>query len=191
MLEQAIGIEPRYLPAWQYQLHLLGWVRSPDGPVWAQRAEALFGACYPIALLGMRTYPPAEQPAVLLRILDRFAPLITWSERPVAMAAFRQAVLAVVRVAPGPHSLKLLRRACEVFPESAQLAGELGAALFQQGFASEAFEQQARALDLRRQAASDRAEFNPDVPVPLDWQFAHHILKTSGQIEDATGGGNT
>ena len=47
LLEEAIRVSPRFLPAWLSLLRLLGFTRSPDGPAWAERAESLFPALLP------------------------------------------------------------------------------------------------------------------------------------------------
>jgi tetratricopeptide (TPR) repeat protein len=177
VLEEAIGVSPRFLPAWLSLLRLLSLCRSPDGPVWAEKAEALFPACYPVALAGVRTYPPARALVVLSRVLERFASTISPQERPRATSAFRQAILEAVEASPcGPDVVLLLRLACQVFPESARLAGELGVALRRDGQPEEAFPHEARALTLRRQAALEHEEFPRQETSPYSWLFAEHIL---------------
>jgi len=193
-LEEAIRLNPRFLPGWQYLLRMLSLCKSPDGPRWAKRAEEMFPSCYPLALLGAETYPPAQAVGVLLRLLDRFAPGITIAEKPLATAAFRQAILkllqalhpraahAVSGLEPplSPELLPLLRRACEVFPESARLASELGTHLYRAGQVDEACQHQARALTLWRQAVQYKEEFSPEEPPPWCWQFADHIRRVGG-----------
>ena len=183
VLEKAIKINPHYLPAWQYLLRMLSIHRSNDGPAWSQRAEEAFPACYPIALLGARTWPPEQVPQVVLRLLDQHVPTLTRDERPIALAAFREGVILAAKQAPGETALPLLRRACEQFPESAQLAGELGTALFRAGHADEALEHQTRALALFQQAAIIQAENEHNVAPPLTWRLAQHILAAQAQAE--------
>jgi len=150
--------------------------KDPSGSDFARRAMEMFPACYPMALLGASTYPPGEAPAVVLAALDRYAPGLGANERPVALVAFRDAVMAAVKSAPpGTDVVPLLSRACEVFPESPRLAAQFGDALYAAGRSQEAHEQHARALALRNHAAVAREEFPKDDPPPLLWQFADHI----------------
>ena len=179
-MEQAIRLNPRHLPAWQYLLRMLAVNKSPDGPDFARRAIELFPGCYPLALLGLTTYPPAQAPAVLLELLERYAPTITTIEKAMALTAFRQAVLEVLAAATSLEAvLPLLSRACAIFPESARLAAEHGAALRRAGRIDESCVEQARALTLHRQAVVNREEFKPGEAPPLIWQLAAHILETS------------
>jgi tetratricopeptide (TPR) repeat protein len=155
---------------------MLTLMHSPDGPHFAERAMEIFPACYPLALLGAETLPPADVPGVLLRILDRHAASITKAEKPAATTAFRQSILKAFQAAPsGPEVIALLRRACEVFPESARLAGELGQCLYRAGELDEACLHQARALALWRQAAAHKEEFATEEAAPWNWQLAEHI----------------
>jgi tetratricopeptide (TPR) repeat protein len=177
-LEEALRVNPRYLPGWQYLLRMLSLSKSPDGSRWAERAEEMFAGCYPLALLAVDIYPPDKAVTALQRLLDRCAPSITIAERPLATTAFRQAILKVVQTATfGPQVLALLRRACEVFPESARLAGELGAGLYRAGRLDEACEQQARALSLWRAATIYKEEFGAEETPAWTWQLAEHIKR--------------
>jgi tetratricopeptide (TPR) repeat protein len=180
-LEEAIRVNPHYLPAWQYLLCLLSLGKSPDGPHWAERAEKMFPECYPLALLGAQTLPTSQIVPTLLRLLNRHAPGIKFNERPIATAAFRQAILAAVREATStPDVVALLARACEVFPESTALATELAAALLRSGQPDSAYAQYARASALRRQATLHREEFPQEQTTPYTWQFAEHIHSVMG-----------
>jgi len=175
-LEEAIRVNPHYLPAWQYLLRLLTWQKSADGALWADRAEKMFPECYPLALLGAQALLPPQIIPALLRLLDRHAPSIKFNERPIAMSAFRQAILGAVRDAnAAPEVVPLLTRACEVFPDSAALAAELAAALLRSGQPEAAYEQYARASAIRRQANFYREEFPNEQGTPYIWQFAEHI----------------
>jgi hypothetical protein len=179
-MEQAVRVNPHHLPAWQYLHRMLAVNKSPRGPEFARKATELFSACYPIALLGLTTCPPEQAPAMLLELLDRFAPTIAEIERTTALAAFRQATLDVLGASPTSEAIvPLLSRACALFPESARLASENGNALMRAGRAAESHAQYARALALHRAAAINRDEFKqPDAP-PLVWQLADHIQQCS------------
>ena len=132
--EKALRINPHYLPAWQYFLRMLGWTPGGDGPAWARRAEETFPACYPIALVGLRAYPPEQTASVLRRLLDRHVPTLRADERPIALAVFRPEILRAARNRPGDEEvLSLLRRACELFPESPLLAGNSGCCFIERG----------------------------------------------------------
>jgi tetratricopeptide (TPR) repeat protein len=180
-IEHALRINSRYLPGWQYLLRLLSLARSPEGRDWARRAEAAFPLCYPLALLGARTYPPVDAVGVLRRLLDLYAPTLSPEERPAAMAAFRKAILETVAEAPaGPEVLALLRRACAVFPESARLASQLGWALYRGGEPDEGTQHLARALELRQQTVLYREEFPGEQGLPCSWLLAEHVRRVLG-----------
>ena len=177
LLEEAIRVSPRFLPAWLSLLRLLSFTRSLDGPAWAERAESLFPTCYPVALAGIQTHPSGRALVVLRRLLEQIAPTLKPNERPAATAAFRQAIVAAVAAAPSaPDVVPLLRRACQAFPESPRLAGELGTALRRCGQTEEGMAHDARALALRRQAALEREEFPGGEVSPYTWMFAEHVL---------------
>jgi tetratricopeptide (TPR) repeat protein len=178
VLKEAVGMEPLYLPGWQYLLRLLALERDADGPEWARRADELFPSCYPLALLGAQCYPGPQIASVLLRLVDRIAASLTPEEQPVALAAFRQAILSAIQLAPtGENVATLLRRACEVFPESARLASELGAALERAGEAEEAWQHHARALRLARQTRLYQEEFPREQAPAWTWQFAEYSAR--------------
>ena len=178
-MEQAVRMNPRHLPAWQYLLRMLAVNKSPDGPEFARRAMGLFPGCYPLALLGLPTYPPAQAPGVLLALLERYAPTITIIEKTMALSLFRQAILEILAASPPPEAIvPLLARACGVFPESSRLAAEHGNALRRAGRPDEACAEHARALTLHRQAMTYRDEFKQVEAPPLIWQLAEHIHTT-------------
>jgi tetratricopeptide (TPR) repeat protein len=175
-LEEAIRVNPRYLPGWQYLLRMLMLSKSPDGPRMAERASEIFRSCYPLCLQAAEIYPPAQAVGVLTRLLDRTLPTLTTAERPLALAAFRPVILKTVQAVPlGPEVLELLRRACAAFPESARLANEFGALLYRAGQVDEACQQHARALALRRQAVTYKDEFSLEDAAPWSWQLAEHV----------------
>lgn len=173
-----------YLPGWQYLLRLNVLTNSPDAATWADEAITLFPTCYPVVLLAIGSYEPAVAVLALRELLDRVEPTLTLLERPVALTAFRETILVVLNaVAAGPEeadTIELLRRACEVFGESARLAGEYGDALYRAGVPDLAHAQLARAASLRSQAAVDREEFGTDAQIPWTWVFAQHIQSVTG-----------
>jgi tetratricopeptide (TPR) repeat protein len=179
-LEEAIALNPHYLPAWQYLLRLLAISGAADGPDWAQRAVALFPGCYAIALQSAEVYPLAQAPGIFRRILETHAAPLPAQPRLFALPAFGKTIVAVARAAPrAPEVLDLLRRACEIFPESSHLAGEFGAALYRAGLIEESYAQQAKALQQRRRAALIRSETGADDASPLLWQLAEHIRQAA------------
>jgi glycosyltransferase involved in cell wall biosynthesis len=178
-LVEALTRQPLYYPGWGYLFRLLSLHPFADGPTWAEQARRLFPACYPLALAGVGLYPPAQAVEALRRLLEEHAPSLTVEERPAAALAFGGAVGAVLRAAPNtPALLALLRRACEVFPESARLASWLGQALYEAGQADESHAQLARALRLRRAGRLWRDELPEDEGLLLYEQLAEHLKMT-------------
>jgi tetratricopeptide (TPR) repeat protein len=177
-LIQAIEADPNYLPAWQYLLRLLAFSKATDGPDWGRRAEERFPTCYPLTLLAAQLYPSGESLMAMKRVVDRFDSTLVPRERDTALRAIRQTLATVIQSIPNqPELIPLLRRACEIFPESAWLANELGTALFRSGRFSDACHFQAKGLRLRQQATTFREEFPTQESSPWSWQFADHILR--------------
>ena len=177
-LEQAIEADPNYLPAWQYLLRLLAQCKDIDGSGWGRRAEDRFPTCYPLTLLAAQVYSPGESLQAIHRIVDRFESTLVPRERNTALRAIRQALATVIQAMPNPQELiLLLRRACEIFPESGWLANELGSALYQSGEFREAYLYQSIAMQMRQQAATFREEFPGQEASPWPWQFADHIQR--------------
>ena len=173
-LETAISETPRFLPAWQYLLRLLAVARSPDRERWADRAVAEFPICYPIAILAALAYPPDLAVERLHRLLvgRPFAP----GERSQALSTFRPAILSAIGAATfGSSVIDRLRKACDVFPDSARLADEFGSALLRVGRLDEAFAQQTRALSLRRIAGTFREEYPEMGRASPSWVFAESM----------------
>jgi len=77
--------------------------------------------------------------------------------------------------------LELLRRACAVFPASAQLANMLGRALHLAGLHAESHAAYARALDLKRSAQTFRAEYPQEDGTFYFGQFAEQIQSVAGK----------
>jgi tetratricopeptide (TPR) repeat protein len=177
-IEAGLEINPLCYPGWQYLLRLLAMRRSADGPRWAKQAHELYPYCFMLALAGARVYPGMEAVKEIHRLLDFYAPTFTVEERPSAASAFSQAVMETV----GPHlstpeALALLRRACEVFSDSARFAYMLGRALFVSGDQEGANKEYSRALDLRRKANLYHTEFPKEDGTIHLWQFAEHIRR--------------
>jgi tetratricopeptide (TPR) repeat protein len=182
MLEDVLEANPYYYPGWQYLLRLLGLHLAPEGPQWTDRARQLFPTSYALALLGTGTYPPDQRVAYLHRLLDGSAPSFKLEELPEAADAFGQGLMSLNRaLLLHPDGCVLLRRACEVFPQSARLANLAGAVLHQVGEEAESQEQFVRALGLQRAAALYQSEFPRADGSIFYWQFAEHILKWRGE----------
>jgi len=176
-VEESLRIEPRYLPAWQYLLRLLSIRRASDGPNRARQARELFPNCYTVAFLAAAVEPEAGAAAMALRCaVEELPALLSPQERPAALALLRQSIAALINRSPNePELVVLLGKALEVFPESAWLAGELGAVFYRRGAFDQAFAMQARAFDIRRRARLYREEVpDPDDPA-WPWQFADHL----------------
>src|SRR5262249_37244423 len=151
-------------------------VSASDGPLWAERAHRHNPANFALALLGVKLYPSAEAVAVLRRLLDCYAPTFLPEEVPAAAAAFSGTIKATVApLLTTPAAVALLRRACEVFPQSACLANLLGQALYLTGDPAGSHAEYLRALQLRQAAQCYRAEYPKDDGAMYYWQFAEHI----------------
>jgi tetratricopeptide (TPR) repeat protein len=178
ILEKALELNPWYYPGWLYLFRLLALTKSPDGPPWAERAHQLHPRNYNLALAGARLYPGLEAIAVLHRLVDLYAPTFTVEEKPAATIAFSQAILEIAGPQLAmPQAVALLRRACEVFSQSARLADLFGYALHLAGQCEESDRQYMRALEIRRLDAIYRAEFPKEDGRFYFWQFAEHIVK--------------
>jgi tetratricopeptide (TPR) repeat protein len=181
-LESAVTMNPHYTVAWQYLLRLLAVNKTAEGRRWAEKVHEIHPRNFTLALAGARLYPAADGVSVLHRLLDFYAPSFTKDEKPVAAAAFSQAILDIA----GPElvttaALELLRRACDVFPESARLADLLRYALHLAGSYEESNRHYVRALDLRRTSAVYRAEYPKEDGRIHFWQFAENIRQSQTQ----------
>ena len=113
--------------------------------------------------------------AALSELLERVEPTLTAIERPVAMPILSEAVIAAASAAEyRVEAIALLREACEMFPESARLAGECGHALFQTPDPDLGNRYLARAASLRIQADAVGKELDATDQIPWTWLFAHH-----------------
>jgi tetratricopeptide (TPR) repeat protein len=175
-LEQAVTLNPYHQRAWQYLLQLLGRSPGSEAASWAERAHRLHPANIHLALLGVRLYAGREAVAAMQRLLDAYAPTLRDEERPAAATAFAAAIGETLQSASSsPGVAALLERACAVFPASADLAGQLGQALYRAGRAAEGRAHLARASELRRSAHLAADEGTPDEGSLLYMQLAEHI----------------
>jgi tetratricopeptide (TPR) repeat protein len=172
VLDEAVSVNPYYLPAWQYLLRVLA--IAHDGGIAHRAADAakFFPESYVLAIAG------ADTPGKLLDVLNAFAPRLDDRNRPAALGQFRPAILAM-------PNLPLLRRACELFPESPKLNAELAAALESAGRDEEARRYFAQALALRKQSDLANGEFGKN-PLALKWQLASHIASIARAPRDPT-----
>ena len=183
VLGHALRLSPQYLPGWQYLLRFNVITHSQDAVQCADTAIELFPTCYPVALLAIEAYQPVAAVAALRELLERVEPTLTVIERPVAMPVLSEAVIAAARAAEyGVEAISLLRQACEMFPESARLAGECGQALFRAADPDLGNRYLARAASLRIQADAVGKEVGATDQIPWTWMFAHHI-ETAGDTD--------
>ena len=177
-LEQAIEADSNYLPAWQYLLRLLALSKATDSKDWGRRAEERFPTCYPLTLLAAQLYTSSESLLAMNRVVDQFESTLIPRERDTALSSIRQTLANVIQSMPKqPELIPLLRRAFEIFPESAWLANELGSALYRSGMYSDAYLFHSAAMRLRRQAITYHEEFPSQEASPWSWQFADHIQR--------------
>jgi tetratricopeptide (TPR) repeat protein len=175
-LQEAVTLNPFHQRAWQYLLQLLGRSPGPEAASWAERAHGLHPANIHLALMGVRLYPRGEAVAALAGLLDEYAPTLRDEERPIAAAAFAEAIGETLRSAPdSPGTVALLERACTVFPASASLAGRLGQTLYRVGRTAEGGGRLAGASALRRSARLAADEGAPEEDRLLHLQLAEHI----------------
>jgi len=66
--------------------------KVPDGLRWAERAESLFPDCFPLALLGIDTYPLDQRADLMLRLLDRIGRPSATTNDPLALTTIRDAI---------------------------------------------------------------------------------------------------
>lgn len=177
-LQTAVTGNPCHLLGWQYLLRLLSLSKPVDGPAWAERAFQAFPTNLSLALLGARTYPPAQSLPVLRKYLEQFGTALADEERPAATAAFSAALQELAGpVLALPAALELVERACAVFPHSAKLADLLARALHMAGRVDESHHVFTRANELRLSAQTYQAEYPRGDGSIHYWQFAAHILE--------------
>jgi tetratricopeptide (TPR) repeat protein len=182
-LEAALAINPFYIPGWQYLLRLLALTKSSAGVLWAAQVRRQHPRNFALALQGAVLCPGLQGVETLRQLVEEFAPTLSGEERPGAATAFSQAIAEVA----GPwlasaETLELVRRACEVFPQSARLADLLGYALRLAGFEEESQQAYVRALEIRRAAAIYRVEFAQEDGRFHYWQFAENIKNSYARV---------
>jgi tetratricopeptide (TPR) repeat protein len=125
IIRECVKRTPDFLPAWKALLRFSAAVQLPEAQAIAAEARQLFPLCYTVALIASEIGSVAEQAESLLGALDAFAPSISEDERFLARPEFVRAVRAFVRRWPqSEHNLAVLKRASEIFPESAHIVIE-------------------------------------------------------------------
>jgi tetratricopeptide (TPR) repeat protein len=166
---RAVGLNPSYAAAW----NLLRRVVETDGRL-AERAARNQPRSYHAALAAAAFLAPADRRDRLAELLDRFVPTTHPEERPQLAAAFGG---ALAELAADPEALDLVRRACELLPESARLADAYAAALFAAGRVAEAAAESERALRLARTARTFQAEYPDPQPAARRWAIAEYARR--------------
>jgi len=146
-----------------------------DAIRWAEQARRAFPNDFGMALLGIALYTPSRQLELLLELLNQE------SARPhpddfAAVGAFAHlAHEAIKTTGATAAAADVLRRACEIFPDSPRLADMMGRLLRVMGNFEESSAQYRRALSLRRIARAYHADFPREDGAHYYWQFAEHI----------------
>jgi tetratricopeptide (TPR) repeat protein len=180
-LDAALKVNPLYYPGWHYLFRLLALQKSPDGPRWLELARRRFPGDFALALAGVPLEGPGRGVLLLCELLEKHAPGLTPEERPAAAATFSRAILDLLRTAKlSPAVLDLLRRGCELFPDSVALATALGQALHGSGQEEESQLHYARALRIARTAALFQQEGLREDGNRFYWQFGEHFRRTAG-----------
>ena len=179
LLQQVCLSEEYFLPAWKYSLRLLAIQKASDGLDWCKKADATFPSCYPLALIGLDHYSPQEKPGALLEILARVGSTFSIMEHPHARDLLSKAIFEIAALPLRDKSavIALLRKAHSMFPESTQIAAELGNLLYATGEGVEA----RKYFDYAccQQLASDLCKHDgPTKGIPYQWQFSRHIRQT-------------
>ena len=176
LLQQVCFSEEFFLPAWKYLLRLLAIQKAADGLEWYKKGDATFPSCYPLALIGLDNYSPQEKPGALLDILARVGSTFSIMEHPHARDLLSKAIFEIAALPLRDKSavIALLHEAHSLFPESTQIAAELGNLLYATGKGVEArryFDyaySQKLAADLCKQEGQTMG-------MPYQWQFSRHI----------------
>lgn len=179
LLQQVCLLEEFFLPAWKYLLRLLAIQKAADGLEWCKKADATFPSCYPLALIGLDNYSPQEKSGALLDILARVGSTFSIMEHPHARDLLSKAIFEIAALPLRDKSavIALLHEAHSLFPESTQIAAELGNLLYATGKGVEARKyfdyacSQKLAADLCKQEGQIKG-------IPYQWQFSRHIRQT-------------
>jgi tetratricopeptide (TPR) repeat protein len=179
MLKQACLLEEFFLPAWKYLLRLLAILKTSDGVDWCQKADATFPSCYPLSLIGLDNYSPQEQPEALLEILTRVGSTFSIMEHPHARDLLSKAIFEIAALPQGDKSavITLLRKAHSMFPESTQIAAELGKLLYATGEGVEALKYFDYACSQKLSANLCKHD-GQTKEIPYQWQFSRYIRQT-------------
>jgi tetratricopeptide (TPR) repeat protein len=179
-LEQAVDVNPRFQPSWEYLLRFL--VRggaSADLRSFARRAHEGLPCSYPIALLGASLLPPDERVPLLTEYVEEYARSLDPQEVHLAAPRFSEAIAALGDDLHTSAGRSLLALAAARFPQSWRIAALHADVLARAGEKS-ASEEAARARELRRTAELYRGEMMPEDGRLHVWQFAEHIRAVRG-----------
>ena len=176
LLEQICLSEAFFLPAWKYFLRLLAIQKASDGIGWCKKADAKFPGCYSLSLIGLDNYSPQERPGALFKILTRVGSTFSFMEYPYARDVLSKAIFEIVALPLGDKSavIALLQKAHTVFPESTQIAAELGNLLYAAGEGVEA--QKYFNYACSQKLASDLCKQDGQITeIPYQWRFSRYI----------------
>jgi tetratricopeptide (TPR) repeat protein len=176
LLRQLCLSEAFFLPAWKYFLCLLAIQKAVDGIGWCKKADAKFPGCYSLSLIGLDNYSPQEKPVVLLEILNRVGPTLSIMEHPYARDELSRVIFEIAALPLRDKSavIALLQKAHTVFPESTQIAAELGNLLYAAGEGVEA--QKYFNYACSQKLASDLCKQDGQITeIPYQWRFSRYI----------------
>ena len=141
-----------------------------------QKGDATFPSCYPLALIGLDNYSPQEKPGALLDILARVGSTFSIMEHPHARDLLSKAIFEVAALPLRDKSavIALLHEAHSLFPESTQIAAELGNPLNTTGKGVEAWRYFDYAYSQKLAADLCKQE-DQTMGMPYQWQFSRHI----------------
>ena len=176
LLQQVCLSEAFFLPAWKYFLRLLAIHKASDGIGWCKKADAKFPGCYSLSLIGLDNYSSQEKPGALLEILCRVGSSLSIMEYPYARDVLSKAISEITAIPIRDKSavIALLQKAHIVFPESTQIAADLGNLLYATGQGVEARQYFDYACSQR--LVSDLCtQYSQTKEIPYQWQFSRFI----------------
>ena len=176
LLEQICLSEAFFLPAWKYFLRLLAIQKASDGIGWCKKADAKFPGCYSLSVIGLDNYSPQERPGALFKILTRVGSTFSIMEYPYARDVLSKAIFEIVALPLRDKSavIALLQKAHTLFPESTQIAAELGNLLYATGEGVKA--QKYFNYACSQKLASDLCKQDGQIKeIPYQWQFSRFI----------------
>ena len=176
LLEQICLSEAFFLPAWKYFLRLLAIQKAVDGIGWCKKADAKFPGCYSLSLIGLDNYSPQEKPVVLLEILNRVGSTLSIMEHPYARDELSRFIFEIAALPLRDKSavIALLQKAHTVFPESTQIAAELGNLLYAIGEGVEAQKYFNYACSHKLESDLCKQDGQPK-EIPYQWRFSRYI----------------